>query len=222
MSDNKKVIRKVKKVKEEGEPSKPKSSYLLFCMEERQNIEKENESKADDAKLKHKDIIRELGSRWRNLKETDPSRVESYENLAKNDKERYDKEKESWKQSKLNVVETVAAVEEKKTKKAAPAKKKKEEAVAAPVPVVEKKKSGGKKKKEEVVVVEEEIVLTEDQLAAPQEKPKKKGANSFINFMNKNRENFKKANPTVPSKEISAKMSEIWKGLSDAEKAEYK
>jgi hypothetical protein len=62
---------------------------MFFCSEERTKITKENPD------LGNKQIITELGARWKTLKESNPSEVERYEVLAREDKERYLKEKGS-------------------------------------------------------------------------------------------------------------------------------
>ena len=54
---------KVKKQKIEGEPKKNKSSYMFFCLDERQNI------KTEKPDLANKEIIVELAARWRKLQE---------------------------------------------------------------------------------------------------------------------------------------------------------
>lgn len=66
-----------------NEPKKNKSSYIFFCTEERIRI------KNDDMKLNNKEILTELGLRWKKLKEVDPEKVKYYEKLASDDKLRY-------------------------------------------------------------------------------------------------------------------------------------
>ena len=68
---------------------KNKSSYMFFCAEERSNIISQNPD------MNNKQIITELGARWKILKESNPSEVERFETLAKEDKERYAREKSS-------------------------------------------------------------------------------------------------------------------------------
>ena len=83
---------KVKKQKIEGEPKKNKSSYMFFCLDERQNI------KTEKPDLANKEIIVELAARWRKLQET-PKKLEKFQIMAQNDKERFLKEKEEFKTS---------------------------------------------------------------------------------------------------------------------------
>lgn len=79
-NDFKKIF-KEKKTKVDG-PNKNKSAYIFFCDEERQRLKTENLS------LTNKEVISELASRWRLIKDH-PDKVEKYTLLAKEDKDRY-------------------------------------------------------------------------------------------------------------------------------------
>jgi hypothetical protein len=87
VTDSSKKVRKIKKVKEG--PIKYKSSYLHFCINERQKVVLENPS------IKNTDIVTEIAKRWNVLKQ-DPSSLKKFEDLALQDKERYTREMESW------------------------------------------------------------------------------------------------------------------------------
>ena len=76
----------VKKTKKEG-PVKNKSSYMFFCADERKVI---NEEKAG---LNNKEILVELGARWKTLKEENSDKYQTYVKLAEEDKQRYLREK---------------------------------------------------------------------------------------------------------------------------------
>ena len=76
--------------KTDGAPviKKNKSSYMFFCAENRQVV------KDECPELNNKQIITELGARWKKLKESgDSEKLKHYETLAAQDKERYAKEK---------------------------------------------------------------------------------------------------------------------------------
>ena len=106
----KKAVRKTKKVKvEKTGPKKNKSSYMFFCVDERENIKKEK------SELNNKEIVVELGARWKQLKETDQDRLKYYEKLAAEDKERYAHEKQLVSSSDVSVQED--SKEKPKTKK---------------------------------------------------------------------------------------------------------
>ena len=66
---------------------KNKSAYMFFCIEDRENIKKEG------LKLNNKEVIIEMANRWKNLRESNPTKVEKYNKLAAEDKERYIREK---------------------------------------------------------------------------------------------------------------------------------
>ena len=78
--------------KKSDKPKRGKSAYLFFCGEMRQEL-KEEFPDADG-----KEITRMLGERWSELKDDKDREDElsKYEELAKEDKERYDKEMESY------------------------------------------------------------------------------------------------------------------------------
>ena len=89
-------VKKVKKVKLSGEPVKNKSSYMFFCCEERKKIVVENPG------LINKEIIIEIAKRWCAVKEN-PEEFEKYKIMAKNDKDRFLKEKEEFKNPESNL-----------------------------------------------------------------------------------------------------------------------
>ena len=71
---------KVKKRKDKEAPKRGKSSYIFFCIENRQKVKDKNDE------LSAKDITKELGRLWREL--SDKSK-KVYEKQASVDKERY-------------------------------------------------------------------------------------------------------------------------------------
>ena len=73
----------IKKAKDPNAPKRGKSSYIFFCMDNRASV------KADNPEMKAKDIIKELGTLWRNLSEEDKA---PYIEQSKKDKLRYEKE----------------------------------------------------------------------------------------------------------------------------------
>jgi hypothetical protein len=69
-----------KKVKDPNAPKRSKTSYIFFCLEHRDHIKKNNPD------ISAKDIIKELGTMWRN---TPDDKKQKYLKMAENDKERY-------------------------------------------------------------------------------------------------------------------------------------
>lgn len=66
---------------------KNKSAYVFFCIDERSAV------KEDNPELNNKEIMTELGRRWKLLKGEDEERFAKYEKLAAEDKKRYEEEK---------------------------------------------------------------------------------------------------------------------------------
>lgn len=107
VSEDVSTKRKPKKIKDLSKPKRGKSSYLFFCSDERKNVLEQN------PQLKAKEITVELANRWKQLKESNSDRVNYYENLSKQDRDRYESEKQT-----LNTPQQVVAHEEPpKTKK---------------------------------------------------------------------------------------------------------
>jgi hypothetical protein len=72
--------------------------------------------------------------------------------------------------------------------------------------------------KKEGVIPTETIKKKEEK--KKEETPKK--VNGYIVFCKKNRQNFKKSNPELGPKEITKKLAESWKELSEDEKESYR
>ena len=79
--------------KDPNAPKRGKSSYLYFCQDNRDQVKK---SLGNDAKAT--DVTRQLGVRWNELKNNKKKakKLKEYVKLAEADKERYQKEKESY------------------------------------------------------------------------------------------------------------------------------
>jgi high mobility group protein B2 len=78
---------KAKKARKPG-PKRASSSYLFFCKEQRSKVK---DSYPD---MDAKDVTRELGRMWK--EDMTPKKKKKFENLAAEDKARYESEKESW------------------------------------------------------------------------------------------------------------------------------
>ena len=117
-------------------PKKSKTAYMFFCNEERGKI----------VDIKGKELLIELGKRWQILKKNNDKRLQSYQKLAEQDKERYTNEKNSFpdgKEVEVEVEEEVVVEEKPKKQQKKKESVKKEPVVVEPVVV------------EPVVVVEE-------------------------------------------------------------------
>lgn len=80
---------KVSKKSKEG-PKKNVSAYVIFCNEQRAQM------KESGAKMDNKDVLKELASRWKNVKENSPAELKRLENLATDDKNRYSSEMKNF------------------------------------------------------------------------------------------------------------------------------
>jgi|LauGreDrversion4_2_1035121.scaffolds.fasta_scaffold55068_4 hypothetical protein len=101
---------KPKKKKQAGEPKKAKSAYLFFCELEREKL------KVEMPDLKGKDIMVELGIRWK-LAQTLPEYLEDIKEKAQADKERYEEEKKNYVPEEKVEDEIPKTKKTKKTKK---------------------------------------------------------------------------------------------------------
>lgn len=143
--------------KTESQVKKNKSSYMFFCIDERMKV------KSDNSTLNNKEILSELGKRWKKLKEENINIFKYYEKLASDDKERYLNEKNN--PSEINTY----------------------------------------KIEEDFEVDNEEDVKI----------------NGYVNYCKKNRQFIKDKNKELSPKEVTNKLSENWKNLTNEEKKEY-
>lgn len=197
--------KKIKPVKEG--PKKNKSSYMFFCEQERKKI------KEDRPELGNKDIVVELGVRWKQLKEDESRKdeLDEYTKLAEKDKERYVSEKQV--KTENNDGEKPVKKNKKASKKVSKDDEDEKEQDVEEKPKEVKKKKVSKKVEKEVVV--EDVV---------DEKPKKEKTkvNGYINYTKEMRDKVKKENPKLTPKEVTQQLSKQWKELSDDEKDKFK
>mmetsp|Transcript_36112 Transcript_36112/g.81312 ORF Transcript_36112/g.81312 Transcript_36112/m.81312 type:complete len:178 (-) Transcript_36112:97-630(-) len=78
---------KRRRVKDVNAPKKGQNAYMLWCHSVREDLRKANPDMA------MKDILRELGQKWKDL---DPSEKEKWEEKAKEDRDRFLREKEEY------------------------------------------------------------------------------------------------------------------------------
>jgi outer membrane biosynthesis protein TonB len=166
--------------------------------------------KAENPELNNKQIMTEMGNRWRNANEDTKKK---YEVLASEDKERYLREKSAH-------ADGCGASESKEVEP-------EEVVVEAPVPEstpVQKKKGGSKKKKTGEVVVEEPVpepVPVPVPESTPAPVSKKGGNNGYINYSKLMRASVS-AETGLDFKGTTAELSKRWKALSDEDKQKYK
>jgi len=81
---------KTKKKKDKNAPKGARSAYILFCADERAQV------KEDTPDISAKDVLVELGKRWKALKDDDEDRYNEYLVMAEKDKVRFKKEMENY------------------------------------------------------------------------------------------------------------------------------
>ena len=115
-NENKNLKKTSRKEKDSNGPKKNMSAYMIFCRDTRTEI------KNDIPDIDNKSILVELGKRWKKVKESDPDKLNYYNDLAEKDKKRYQEEKANY--VKSTDEEDEAAVEEVVEKKETTQKKK--------------------------------------------------------------------------------------------------
>ena len=203
--------KKTKKAKNADGVQKNLSGYIIFCKDVRETV------KAENPALNNKQIMTEMGARWKNA---DENTKKKYEELASVDKERYLREKsahadgasESKEVEPEVVVEAPAPIPE-----STPAPKKKTvESTPAP-----KTKSKKKTEVEEPVLVPESVPAPPVPESVPAPVAKKGGNNGYINYSKLMRASVS-AETGLDFKGTTAELSNRWKALSDDDKKKYK
>lgn len=85
--DNRPRIKKAKKEKDENEPKRPKSAYLLFCEDKRPELKKQLPN------FKPKEIMIRLGEAWKKLSEEEKK---PYNLAYKHSKAKYEADKKEY------------------------------------------------------------------------------------------------------------------------------
>ena len=239
--------KKTRAKKSKNAPKNPKSAYIFYCLDERQNV------KVEMPDLTPKEVLRELGGRWQ---VTDDETRAKYQKMSEEDKVRYTEEMKTYDPSQ--------DVEEEKTRKprAKKAKNAPKNALSAynffckeEREKVKEQMSNltskeimaelGKRWKEikdtdaadkyKKMAEEDKTRYSEDMKTyVPAEdkeektrKPRaKKDKNApknvrsaYMFYCEKNRDAIKKKNPELKGKEITAKLADEWKKIKDTSKA---
>ena len=75
------------------QPKKPKSSYFYFCDDFRSKLIEKFHKKHPNEKVSISDVAKQLGKKWKELKDKDKKK---YQAQADVDKKRYEKELEEF------------------------------------------------------------------------------------------------------------------------------
>ena len=181
------------KKKKNNNIKKNRTSYIFFCLEYRKKIKEEMEG------ISTTDITKELGKRWKMLKEDDSRRNEynKFIKLAEQDKIRY--------QSEMDNIEQTVCVQESKQV----ASEQESEQVVS------------EQESEQVVDEQESKQVVSEQEKKGKKKQTTKKIKPFVNFSKKQRPILKERYPELKPKEITKLLSTEWKQLSKEEKEEY-
>jgi hypothetical protein len=188
------------KKKDANEPKRARSAYIIFCTLIRSDIKEKHPD------LSSSDILKKTGEIWKNMTSDEK---EKYNKLAEKDKHRYAKEKEEMSESSVDE-EHKKDDDEEEPKKSKSKKDDDEEE--------KPKKSKSKKEDDEEEKPKKSKTKKDDD---EEEKPKKR-ASAYINFCSQKRDEIKSENPDLSFGELSKKLGEIWKSMSEEDKNEYK
>jgi len=239
--------KKTRAKKSKNAPKNPKSAYIFYCQDERQNV------KDEMPELKAKEILKELGGRWQGTGEETRAK---YQKMAEDDKVRYAEEMKTYDPSQ-DVEEEKPRKKRAKKAKNAPKNasgpyiffcKEEREAIKEEMPnltakeimtelgkrwkdIKDTKKAEKYKKMAEedkvryaeemktYVPSEEEEEKTRKPRAKKDKNAPKNVRSAYMFYCEKNRDAIKKKNPELKGKEITAKLAEEWKKIKDTTKA---
>ena len=220
------VVAKV--AKDPNAPKKSCTSYIIFANEERVRILKDN------PKTPSNEIFSKCGENWKKLSK---KKREEYEKKALKDKERYEEEMKNYtppeKPVSVVVNDTEGSKKEKKKRSKSGynlfcqdfrTKVKEDASMKIDAKDMFKACSDAWKNLDSDKVEEyndraKSLKTDKQEAEINDEKPKKKSTN-YNNFCKAKRTELKTSSGLKPA-EISSKISELWKSMSDEEKSEW-
>ena len=155
----KKSLKKYIKIRDIDKPKRPKTSFILFCNDERDNIKK------DFPHYISRDIVTEQGKRWKELKNNNPERLKKYEDLALIHKKRYLKSMEEYENREKDFSDEEVDIDPKEEKRKLKEQKKIEKLKLKEKEKEQKLKIKNKEKEQKLVekkVVPSKIIKKED------------------------------------------------------------
>lgn len=190
---------------------RPKNAYS-FYQSHQYSIVKEKLTEELDKTPEFADITKVISSEWNKIKNTDA--VEKYRDMA-------EVEKLKFLAAEEQLAETPQVVVEPKQPIVSEEEDVEEQPKVTRSTKQSSKKTTKKSKKEPEPVVEKEPEHVEP--PQPKEesvKPTKNAA--FYAFVHENKSEYKKNNPEAKALEINKAMRQMWRGLSDDEKDQYR
>jgi len=208
---------KPKEKKDPNAPKKPCSAYILFSSDHRKQAKEEN------PELSTVELTKKLAEMW---KEASQKTKDKYEAKALDDKKRYETEMIDYNKEKesKSTKEDDEDEEKESPKESKKEKKGNKEKDSPKESKKEKKENKEKDSPKESKKEKKELPKESVKKSSPLKKQdtKKKSANPFMNFVNEKRPLVVEENPDAKSHEITKMLADLWKDLSDEEKAEYK
>jgi hypothetical protein len=231
-----------KKLKRDPDaPKGAKNAFIFFCSDNRDEVKEENPT------VKMKDITKKLGEMW---KEVDEDLKGEYQEKAKQDKERYEKEletyipKDGYKNPKDKKKGKVKSNAPKRVRSAYLffCKENRQEVASTCLKntdILKKlgemwKELSDKKKKKYVKMSDEDKERYEEEMklyVPPEGEEKKKSKSkktgvkrapsSYMLFCKDNREKIKEENPDIKFGDITKTLGQMWRDLSDKKKQKY-
>jgi hypothetical protein len=231
----KNLLNKKPLCKDPNAPKRPKSSYLYFCAKYRTEVT--NELGVD---TKVTEVTRVLGLKWKKLKEdkTKLNEFESFEKMAKNDKERYNNELLEYKPAEEFVSKVKSKVSGPKRAKSAYlyfCEENREQACldldGAKVTDITKElglrwsnaKANNNISKYVALAEEDKTRYYNEKKNSPVKESKKetKHLNAYQNFCAENRAKVKEEFPNEKPYEITKRLSVEWKNMNKEEQKKF-
>jgi hypothetical protein len=191
--------------KDPNKPKNPRSAYIFFCSEKREQVKNENPD------LKATDVTSKLGELWRELKD-DKDRSDElakYNDMAEEDKIRYEREVSTY---------VPPASDEVVSKKPAPKKSKK----PVPKPVTDDEETEIDTDNELVEEVKtKKPVVKKTTKKSNESKSSGKKMNGYTYFCSEKREQVKTENPEWKATAVTQELARMWKVLSKEEQKSW-
>jgi len=204
--ENAKQKKSSKTKKDTSKPKRGKSAYIFFCMEQRPVIIEENPD------ITPKEIMAELSLRWTTLKDENEEELARFQELARQDKIRYETEM-------TNSDESDNVKAPKPSKKSKVVKQSEEESEEESEEKSEKESEESEEESEnKQMEVEEEV---EEEKVEEKKKSKKGKTTAYILFCKDKRQEVKEANPEMKATEVTKELSKMWKNLPGIQKMIY-
>lgn len=193
--------------KDPNKPKNPRSAYIFFCSEKREQVKNENPD------LKTTDVTSKLGELWRELKDDKDRSDElaNYNDMAEEDKIRYEREVSTY---------VPPASDEVVSKANKPAPKKFKKPIPKPVTDDEETENDTDNELVEEVKTKKPAVKKTTKKSSESKSSGKK-MNGYTYFCSEKREQVKTENPKWKATAVTQELARMWKVLSKEERKSW-